>query len=295
MDPKSSRAREAAVEPQIRVSAIVVTRMTGQPLELCLRSALAEPWIDELIIVDNGNPAPVSAALRALKMDRRDVVLIQGQGDVGFAAGANLGALRARGRWLLFIDAGVVLQRGAAERMVAAGGGAPSPWIVGARLTDTRGHDRASVRKGALNVWSALAVALGVGAKAPRRPRKDRELGEPEGVAAVSGALMLVPRDDLETLGFFDEGFHTDGADLDLCRRAAERGGRVLHQPAASGVQFALNNRLARREQEGLTHYIRRSAHSPGERAFAAVAGPAIGAVIASRKMLTAVFGEAPR
>lgn len=293
MEPKSSRQNRTAVETQVRVSAVVVTRMTGQPLELCLRSALAEPWIDELVIVDNGNPEPVSSALRALHADRRDVVLIQGQGDIGQAAGANLGAGRARGRWLLFVDSSVVLQRGAAERMVAAGGGAPSPWIVGARLTDTAGRDRRSVRKGALNTWTAIAVALGLGASAPRRRRRRNEgMTEAAPAGAVSGALMLMPRADFEAIGGFDEGYATDAADLDLCHRVQEAGGRVLQQPAASGVQFGRPKQAQRREMQGLARYITQTARTPGQKAFAAVAGPAIGALLASRKLMGVVFGE---
>lgn len=285
------------------MSAVVVTHHTGQSLELCLRSALAEPWIDELVIVDNGNPPAVSSALRALQADRRDVVLVQGQGDVGFTGGANLGAGRARGRWLLFLDPEVVLQRGAAERMVAAGAGAPSPWIVGARLTDSNGRDRRSARKGPLNSWSALAVALGLGGLAPRSRRrkkarggKDRAVGEPSRVSAVSGALMLMPRSDFEALGGFDEGYASDAADLDLCRRAVAAGGGVLHQAAASGVQFkARRERGGRREAQGLARFMTQAARSPGEKAFAIVARPALSAILASRKLALAVFGEQPR
>jgi GT2 family glycosyltransferase len=292
LDSKSSRERSAAVEPQVRVSTVVVTRHTGQALELCLRSALAEPWIDELIIVDNGNPAPVSSALRALQADRRDVALVQGHGDIGFAAGANLGAMRARGRWLLFLDASVVLQRGAAERMVAAGGGVRSPWVVGARLTDTSGRERRSMRKGSLNAWSALAVALGFGAHAPRRRRDHREAMP---VAAVSNALMLIPRVDFEALGGFDDGYATDCADLDLCLRVSKAGGVVIQETAASGVQFAVRNKPTRREVQGLSRFIVQSASTPSERVFASVAAPAIGAILASRKLIGAVFGEPPR
>src|SRR6185312_11053587 len=124
------------------------------------RSALAEPWIDDLVIVDAGNPAPVSSALRALQADRRDVRVAQASGDAGFAEAANVGAELARGRWLLFLDPHVVLQRGAVARMAAAGGGGQTPWIVGGRLTDTTGRDKPAARAGALNTWSAVAVAM---------------------------------------------------------------------------------------------------------------------------------------
>lgn len=276
-----------ALEP--RVSAVVVTRFTGQSLELCLRSAMAEPWIDELIIVDNGNPPEVSSALRALCADRRDVVLVHAQHETSLAAAANLGASRARGRWLLFLDPHVVVQRGAVARMAAAAGGAAAPWIVGGRLTDTMGRERRAAR-GALNAWSAVAVAIDWPSPQPRMKRRkkaDRGHAEPVRVAAVSGAFMLTPRSDFDGLGGFDEGFATDGADLDLCRRAGEAGGWVLFEPAASGVQFANTRRTGpRREAQGLARFFAKSARTPIEHAFALIARPSLMLILAMRDFI---------
>ncbi len=287
MDQNPSRERQTATEPAPRVSAVVVTRHTGQTLELCLRSALAEPWVDELIIVDNGNSPQVSSALRALQADRRDVRVVQPREELGLAEALNLGAVRARGRWLLFVDPHVVLQRGAAERMVAAGGGVRSPWIVGGRLTDTEGRERRGARRGALTAWSALAVALDMQGRGPRKRRRARKsAGEPLAVAAVSGALMLAPRADFNDLGGFDEGYATDAADLDLCRRAGDAGGVVLFQPAAAGVQFAGGRRPGRREAQGLARFAAKSARTPGQRAFALIARPALSLLLGLRTLV---------
>lgn len=291
MDHNPSRAQTQAADLAPRVSAVVVTRHTGTTLELCLRSALAEPWIDELIIIDNGNPQNVSSALRALEADRRDVHLIQPKRELGIAEALNVGAGRAKGRFILFVDPHVVLQRGAAERMVAAGGGVRSPWIVGGRLTDTDGREHRAARRGALTAWSALAVALNLQGKGPRKRRKNKKTpGEPLAVAAVSGSLMLAPGADFHDLGGFDEGYLSDAADLDLCRRASDAGGVVLFQPAAAGVQFAGGRRPGRREAQGLARFAAKSARTPGQRAFALIARPALAVVLGMRGM----FGGRP-
>ena len=287
MDRFPSRERSAAVTLGPRITAIVVTNHTGRSLDLCLRSALAEPWIDELVIVDTGNPPEVSSALRALQADRRDVFVIAGRADMSAAAAANLGAAQARGRWLLFLDPHVVLQRGAAARMAAAGGAAMEPWIVGGRLTDTTGRDRRAARAGALNVWSALAVAMDwprrrIGVK-PQRGRGPAN--EPAPVGAVSGAFMLIPRAHFAALGGFDEGFFTDAADLDLCRRACEAGGGVLFEAAAAGVQFS-GRHPRRREAQGLARFAVKSARTPLERVFAAIAGPTLLLILALRDFI---------
>lgn len=284
-----SRARSTALTLEPRVTAIVVTRHTGRSLELCLRSALAEPWIDQLVVVDAGNPAPVSSALRALQADRRDVKLVSVDSKISVAAAYNRAAEAANGRWLLFLDPHVVLQRGAVERMAAAGGEAHGPYIVGGRLTDTQGRDRRAARAGALTPFSTIALAMdwpGARLRETRKMKRDRVAGEASKVSAVSAALMLIPREDFLSLGGFDEGFAADAADLDLCRRTGDAGGSILFQPAASGVQFAGQARSRRGFVQGLARFAAKTARTPIERAFAFVARPALSLLLGVRDLI---------
>lgn len=291
MDKFPSRERSAQAALNVRVTAVVVAARIRagaagrSALDLCLRSALAEPWIDELVIVDHGNAPEVSSMLRGVQADRRDVKLVVADRNAGFAAAANLGANNARGRWILFLDPDVVLQRGSVARMAAAAGNAGAPWIVGGRLTDTSGRERRAARVRALNAFSALAVAMNLHGPQPVRGR--RRSGAPAArVAAVSSAFMLIPRQDFEALERFDEAFVTDGADLDLCRRAADAGGSVLFQPAASGVQFERPADGGRRQAQGLALFAAKSAKTGPEKAFAVVARPALIVLVGLRDLI---------
>lgn len=284
-NPQRQRTAAAALEP--RVSAVVVARQVrpkspaSSALDLCLRSALAEPWIDDLVIVDHGNPPEITAALRQLQLDRRDVKFVSAAPQLSTAAACNLGADAALGRWLLFLDAGIVLQRGAVARLAAAGGGAHAPWIVGGRLLDSHGRERPAARGGALNTWSAIALAMDWRGPRPLRRRSVRiEPDEPAQVAAVSGAFMLMGRADFHALGGFDDQFVTDGADLDLCHRAKDAGGAVLFQASATGVQFMRAHGGARRAQ-GLARFAAKIARTPLQKAFALIAAPALAVLVA--------------
>lgn len=286
MDKFPSRERATAVSLEPRVSAIVVVRRQRAkpqglaPLDLCLRSAMAEPMIDDLVIVDQANATDVSAMLRGIRADRRDVKVISAPSNASVAAAANLGAQQARGRWLLFLDPDVVLQRGAVARLATAGDKAATPCIVGGRLTDIEGRDQRAARA-ALSAFSAIPLAMGWRA-APKRARDD-EAGAPARVAAVSGAFMAIPRRDFQLLNGFDEEFKTDCADLDLCRRAAAAGGSILFHPAAAGVQFARTPQNGRRQAQGLARFVERSAKTPLEKAFAIVAEPALAVLLGLR------------
>ena len=288
-----SRERSAAQTLQPRVSAVVVVRRlkstpaAAMQLDLCLRSVLAEPWTDELIVVDLDNDPEVSSMLRAFQADRRDVKLVVADKAASVASALNAGAKQGRGRWLLFLSPDVVLQRGAVQRLASAGAEARTPCVIGGRLTDMHGRDRCAVRAGALNAFSAIAVAMDLPSG---RQRKRKGGATPANVSAVSSALMLMPRSDFLALDGFDESFATDGADLDLCHRAALAGGSVLFQPSASGMQFERDQR-GRRKAQGLARFASKSAKTPLERLFALVAEPALVSLLALKDF---VVGRPP-
>ncbi|HVY02142.1 MAG TPA: glycosyltransferase, partial [Caulobacterales bacterium] len=119
----------SAAPDEAKITAIVVTYRTGPILFECLDRLAGEARIGEVIVVDNGNPEAVLAALKA-----RPVTLVSGHGNIGFARGANLGAKRARENYLAFINPDALIDPGALAAMMEAGRSVRAPWIVGARL-----------------------------------------------------------------------------------------------------------------------------------------------------------------
>lgn len=286
--PSRERMPVLALEP--RVTAVIVVRGLGPGkagqtrLDLCLRSVLIEPWVDDVVIVDNGNAPEVSSSLRALQADRRDLRIVGAPIGASLSVAANMGAAQARGQFILFLSPDVVLRRGAVQRMCLAGAEVDAPWIVGGRLTDTEGRDRRAARASRLGSFSALAVALDL--DAPRAKSR-----RPRAVGAVSGALMLTPRENFQAMGGFDPSFASDHADLDLCLRLARAGGRVVFQPEASGVQFASADDRRRKPVQGLALFAAKNARTGPERAFAAIALPLLGTLVVLKDL---VLGRPP-
>jgi hypothetical protein len=304
MDPKESRSKTTPTQTGVRVSAIVVTYFTGEPLELCLRSLFAEPLVDEVVIVDNGNPKHVQSALRALKADRRNMRLVQGQGNVGFARACNLGAAAAQGEYLLFLNPDAVIQRGAAEKLLATGRMATSPWIVGGRLLDQDGREQRGARREILTPWRAFVGITGLNrlekvsglfrdVHRERDPIPERAIPVP----VVSGAMMMMAKADFLAIDGFDEEYFLHVEDIDICRRAGELGGSVMFEPEAEATHYGGSSKASWLKVEGhkargLARYFAKFARSPGEKVAVAILTPFLGMALMMRGLVRGVVGK---
>jgi N-acetylglucosaminyl-diphospho-decaprenol L-rhamnosyltransferase len=226
-----------------RVSAIVVSYHTGAPLEDCLNCLEADPALCDVIVVDNGNPPEVAAALRARAARSQKLRLVQGHGNVGFSRACNLGAARAEGAYVAFINPDVEIEPGCFDALRIAAEGARKPCVIGARIVWPDGREQRGGRRDLVTPWRAFVTALGLGRFETVSPlfrdlhREDDPVpGAPLRVGSVSGAAMLLPKDSFAVLGGFDEQYFLHVEDVDLCRRAAEAGGETLFVPDARAL-----------------------------------------------------------
>ena len=79
-------------DPSAEISVIMVVYMTGPALFTSIARVLADPDVDDFVIVDNGSSETDQARLFAISQTDDRIRLLQGHGNIGFARGANLGA-----------------------------------------------------------------------------------------------------------------------------------------------------------------------------------------------------------
>lgn len=189
-----------------------------------------------IVVVDNDAPEAVPEAIAA----RAGVSVVRPGRNLGFAAGANLGARHADGAYLLIVnpdvcvDATVIramrdaladddrlaacapalrhpdgtLQVGAAGHLPSLG----SVWRQAFPLTRLFGG-----RGGR----SLFVPAIEAAADAP-----------PAAVDWLSAACLLVRREAFDAVGGFDERFFLYGEDIDLGKRLGEAGWRLTLLPS---------------------------------------------------------------
>ena len=294
----------AGVRPiRPRISVVMVVYQTGEALAESIRHVLAEPSVDEFVIVDNGSPADEAERLRALGLTEPRVVLQQGHGNVGFARGANLGAETARGKYIVFLNPDANLQGGCIEALVEAFEGQPVPAVVGARVMNTDGTEQRGGRRGEVTPITTLlsfghltSLFKGLSKFEIHREREatpDTAVPMP----TISGACFALRREDFEALGGFDEGYFLHVEDIDLCWRARQAGGEVLFQPAAQVVHLGHTSlehplKVEFHKGVGLSRYFIKRADTLQRYAIAVLLAPAILLMSISRPLIWKITGR---
>jgi GT2 family glycosyltransferase len=201
------------------ISVVIVAFHSGERLSRCL-AALTPGEGLEVIVVNNGGRAPEIEAAEEYDFVR----VLKPAANLGFAAGANLGARQASGEVLIFLNPDAVAEADALGELART----LRDHAIGIAMPRLRLLDRPELMNSAGNELhvTGLAWAGGFG-----RPAEEyRVLRD---ITYASGAAMAVRAELFWELGGFTEEFFMYQEDLELSWRARLLGLRIVLVPAA--------------------------------------------------------------
>jgi GT2 family glycosyltransferase len=179
----------------------------------------------EIVIVDNHSPKhPLVKRLRR----QPHVSLRRWPSNRGFARAVNEGCRLSQGDWFLLLNPDTTPSEEFLDGVVAmlnrleANAG-----IVGFHLRNSDGSRQLSAGPFPTLLSTIARLAL------PRSRRKYHTMRTEERCRAawVTGCCLLLRRECLRDVGGLDEDFFLYYEDVDLCRRAQERGWSVWYEP----------------------------------------------------------------
>ncbi|MGI8886646.1 MAG: glycosyltransferase family 2 protein [Gaiellaceae bacterium] len=196
------------------ISAVVVTYDSAGCIGHCLTSVREVLPGVELIVVDNGSRDETVAAARAVAPDAQVIEIGE---NVGFGRACNIGAEAAAGHHLLFLNPDSSLLSADITRIDVLLAARPFGLIAPALEGELE-------RRRAESSWITGYFNHTFETLRPRewRPRV-RSSGDATS-AWVSGAMLLVSREEFMRLGGFDPRFFLYYEDRDLSRRYREAG-----------------------------------------------------------------------
>ena len=216
------------------VSAVVVAYYSGDILFRAIDALLVAKNVVEVIVVNNGNPKDTTSKLL---QDKR-IKLITGQNNVGFAKACNLGAKVAKSDILLIINPDSIVGVDDIVNLLNEAENLSSGWMITPCLVGDDGlPQRGSIRR-LLTPWLMLVEGLRLYKLAPNHPYfKKLNLHDSQlplitsEIEAMSGAFMMLPRDDYMAMGGIDERYFLHVEDLDFCYNWRKKGNKIYFCP----------------------------------------------------------------
>lgn len=220
------------------LSIIIVSYNCRPYLERCLTSLAEHPprVPHDIVVVDNASRDGTADAVRGRWPGVR---VMEAAGNVGFARANNIGIRATRGDLVLLLNPDTVVPAGAIDSLVDALEARPEVAVAGPRIVDERGRAELSFGR-MLSPWAEARQKLLVRGSQrgipPLTALVERLTARTRAVDWVSGACLLVRRQDLEAVGLLDERFFMYLEDVDLCAAVRARGRIVLFVAAAEIV-----------------------------------------------------------
>ena len=221
------------------LSIVIVSFNARADLVNCLLSLKKHPpsLAHEIVVVDNASTDDSVAAAQKIP----GVRVIEMGRNAGFAAANNAGIATCRGDLLLLLNSDTLVPPGALDHLIDKLRSTPSAGIAGPRLVDAEGRPELSFGR-MLSPLNELR----------QKRRTDawiaRETGREQFVDWVSGACLLVRRDDAVRAGLLDERFFLYTEDVDFCHAVRMLGRKVLFTPVATITHLRGRSRASRPE-----------------------------------------------
>lgn len=206
------------------VSIIIVSYNTKDLLRQCLQSISKniKNVNFEIIVVDN---ASIDSSVKVAKSFPH-VKVFENKENVGFSEGNNIGAKRAKGQILLFLNSDTQLLDDNIDKAVELFEKDDKLGAVGGALFYGNGMQQRSYG----NFYNLFNVAIMLFGGDKAELTKDR-ISVYKDVDWVSGGFVFIKKEIFDEIGGFDENFFMYIEDMELCFRLKKMGYKVIFEP----------------------------------------------------------------
>ena len=213
----------------MQLSIIIVNYNVKLHLELCLLSVRkAISGIEaEVIVIDNNS---TDGSKEYLPQVFKEVQFIFNNENFGFAKACNQGIKSSSGKYVLFLNPDTILMENSLKKGIDFFDSHFNTGAVGVRMTNEHGVFLKESKRGFPSPAASFFKLFGLAALFPGSKYFARyyagHLKENENnpVDVLSGAFMMIRREEMELVGYFDETFFMYGEDIDLSYRIKKAG-----------------------------------------------------------------------
>lgn len=200
-----------------------------------------------IIIVKYKCDAYLKKCLNSIKKSNKwEIIIVDNDKEnLGFAAGCNKGAEKAKGKYLLFLNPDTLVLDNCLEKMVNFMEKNQDVGVIGPKIFLNEKKERQLSFCRFPNVLSFLFVYSPLKNLWKNNPFWKRHIysdqlgtSKPVEVGAVAGAAIMVRKNVFDKIGGFDENFFLYFDENDLCKRIFNEGNKVMYLPTAEIIHY---------------------------------------------------------
>ena len=221
------------------IDLIIVNYKSTDYLTKCLESVYRSlnGLKTNVYVFDNGSGDQVDQ----IKDFFPEVNLLKHNRNLGFSKAVNIVSKKSSSSYVVFLNPDSIIKNGLFDSAKTFMDANPDVGIIGPKILDpdgcVQGSARAfpTLRSGLVGRRSLITKIFPGSRIACANILSNNSDGKtPMEVDWVSGACMFVRREALDRVGLFDERFFLYWEDVDLCKRMADGGWKVVYFPSAA-------------------------------------------------------------
>ena len=224
------------------LSIIIVNWNTRQLLDDCLVSIYRETQniTFEIFIIDN---ASADGSAKMVEKKYPNVRLIKNTKNNGFAAANNQAIRQASSRYILILNPDTVILENALDKGVEVMDKRRDFSILGTK-TFNKNMARQKTVASSPNLLSQIFLLTKLRHFFPKSKiikkyqRFDFDYNKESYVDQIQGSFMLIRKEVLDNIGFFDENFYIWFEEVDFCLRAKKAGYKILFSPNIKIIHY---------------------------------------------------------
>lgn len=226
---------------KIRVSIVIVFYKGKENLKRCLQSIKSN--VSYEIILVNNSKLPLSE-IKTIATKVKNITYIDSPHNVGYGAGNNLGAKKAKGEYLFILNPDTEIQEETVETLLKFLEENKKAAIIAPNLIDEKGKVFSQLGSRELTPLRGVVALSFINKILPNNKiskhywLKDLPMDELREVDVVPGSAFLIRKNVFEKVGMFDENFFLFFEESDLGKRIKKAGYKLFITPQAEVKHF---------------------------------------------------------
>ncbi len=220
-------------QQQTKLSIIILNYNTEQLLRQCLNSLPAHDDY-QIIVVDN---ASTDGSVAMVRKEFPKVELTISKTNCGFTRGNNLAKGKTKGEYVLFLNSDTKVYPGTLERMVEFMDQNPDAGISTCYTELPNESLYYACHRGFPTPWNSICYFSGLAKLFPKSKlfagytATYLPIDRIHEIDTCSGTFLLIRKELLDKINWFDEDYFSYGEDMEMCYRIKELGYKVMFVP----------------------------------------------------------------